>query len=255
MDTRVTSYNIYDEEEIENITVELEKDFDLISEILGLEASTDAGVDLENYLFDVEENPEWYPQKFTPLIEEMIHEFLESLNLIDYHFSLHFTEDIMSTIFRVRLLLIEQLDYLYTIDDFKKNGCNVWVISAEANNRLYGSVLAFHKSGSDILIQGISRATIPTLCEIFVPGSLQILPRLNSLLLPTIESIGRSVGASKVVVAPIGNQGKILVKHYGFKLDRKIKYPCKGIRGESMVLDNPDRFLTYSKSLLEQEDE
>lgn len=83
------------------------------------------------------------------------------------------------------------------------------------------------------IIQGITKFLVPSLIALFYPEKEARLPRLNSILAPAIETVARSVGAKQIYVAPIGNQGNILVKHYGYHKTTNIIYPCKLIMGSN----------------------
>ena len=116
-------------------------------------------------------------------------------------------------------------------DTVQEQGCKVWIIVATVNKHPYGAIFAFQHSANpyDIMIQGISKFIVPGVFSILKPDLANMLPRLNSLLMPAVETLALNAGASRIVVIPVGKQGDILVKHYGFHKIDEVDLPCKVI--------------------------
>jgi hypothetical protein len=106
--------------------------------------------------------------------------------------------------------------------------CNIWLIVSTVNSCPYGAVFAFQNIDrpTDILIQGVSKFLIPYLFTMIKPELASRLPKLNSLLMPVVETLAKNVGADRILVEPIGKQGQILLKHYGFSKTLKFTHPC-----------------------------
>lgn len=102
--------------------------------------------------------------------------------------------------------------------DFEQDShCNIWYITASLNGQPYGGIFAFQRKGSsDLMIQGISKFLVPNTLAMLRPETARALPKLNSLLIPAIETIGQNIDAVRIIVNPIHAQGGILQKHYGF---------------------------------------
>lgn len=230
---------------------ELSKDFTLLSDLLGVEDYYES-LDTENYILDLEDFP--VSKSLSKEILSKIDKF--TTGIFDKHIKVKYSdqEDILLKLAKVHNLLSEQLQYSSNEHDgftTIENNCTVWLVVARINGFIYGATCVFYNPdlSPNILIQGISRSFIPSLLEILKPGILETLPRLNSLLLPVVESIARSMKAPKIYVVPVGKQGDILEKHYGFILDKDIIFPCSMIRGSDMIKNNARNFKIYSKTL------
>ena len=134
----------------------------------------------------------------------------------------------------------EQRTYMYgmSYDDTKENliaklnshpfsnelrqdyDCKIWIIAAKINDIPFGAVFAFLNNSEELMIQGISKFIIPSLLSLIEPKLAQKLPKLNNLLLPSVETLARMYNLKLIVVNPVGKQGAILQKYYGF-------YPIK----------------------------
>lgn len=113
--------------------------------------------------------------------------------------------------------LYERLYRNYKDNYIREYGCEIWFIISKINDQPFGGVFVFHQPNSkEIMIQGISKFIVPTVLSMIDPVLMSKLPRLNSLVMPSIETIAKMIGAQRVVVNPIGKQGDILIKHYGF---------------------------------------
>jgi hypothetical protein len=134
----------------------------------------------------------------------------------------------------IKNLQEEQHVYLETCSS--ENECQMWLTVATINNQPYGCIFSFYRPGYDFMIQGISKFYIPGMFSFFYPEISNQLPKLNNLLIPAIESLAKKVGASRIVVRPIGNQGSILSKHYGFEHIDDDRTPCDVIFGWNPAL-------------------
>lgn len=134
-------------------------------------------------------------------------------------------------------LMEEQHMYFHAHELFKdrKDGvgldtCNIWLIISTINKYPYGGVFAFQNKNNpnDLLIQGISKFPIIYIFGLLRPDVATLLPKLNSLLIPVVETLARNVRAKRIIVNPYPNQASILEKHYGFtKIDKQnFNHPC-----------------------------
>jgi hypothetical protein len=67
-----------------------------------------------------------------------------------------------------------------------------------------------------IMIQAITKYPVITLFEETYPESRNLIPKLNTILDPVIQDVGRNFGAKYIYVDPIGRQGELLRKYYGY---------------------------------------
>jgi hypothetical protein len=120
------------------------------------------------------------------------------------------------------------------------------------NNNIYGGIFGFYNNTYPevLFIQGITKYLIPTLISIFLPEYDKLLPRLNNILNEPIETLARNLGVKRILVAPIGTQGNILEKYFGYVKTSEIYYPCYNILGRRVVEQNPEHFTRYVKYLL-----
>lgn len=246
MNLETNLYEIGSEDHnLEEILDELKIDFASLSELLDVEDYYES-IDTDNYIADLED------YKFLELLPEKvikkINDFTKNIFNREFEISYKPNENTLRKLLKIHNLLSEQLMYSYPEID---NNCTVWLVVSKINGFIYGATCVFYNPevSKNIFMQGISRTFIPSLLEILIPGVLKTLPRLNNLLQPVVESIGKSMKAQKIYVAPIGNQGDILVKHYGYVSDKNIKFPCDMIRGKDMISNNPGYFETYSKTI------
>jgi hypothetical protein len=86
------------------------------------------------------------------------------------------------------------------------------------------------------MIQGISKFYIPGMFSLFYPELSAQLPKLNSLLIPAVVTLAKSLGVSRIIVKPIGIQTDILLKHYGFEYIDDDSAPCNIILGGGSAL-------------------
>lgn len=231
MDISVDIYDLdLENEYVSSIDAELLQDFRLLSHLLNASEYVDETTDLEYFLEDLEEYPP--EETLSNEIIDKLKSFSRDVLYNDLDKIPNYNKNdrnVLTKLFNTRKILGEQLEYITD----KEKGCHIWMVTARINRHLYGSVFVFYNPmvSTDVLMQGIARNFIPSLFEILQPGTLQHLPRLNSLLLPAVETIAKSMGSRKIFVAPVGNQGKILETHYGFKEDKNIVFPCSMIKG------------------------
>ncbi len=161
-------------------------------------------------------------------------------------------EENIDNLERILRLLREQHDYLYyhyidigddeDIEDYKEEmdlDCQVWFLEARINNIPYGGIYAFYQSKYPeyLFIQGISKFAIPYLSDILFPENTAILPKLNSILQVSIESLAKKLNVKKIYVKPVGKQGNILNKHYGYaKTSRFVKMCWEEIKNTMFML-------------------
>lgn len=172
-------------------------------------------------------------------------------------------DEIVESLIKLRNLYIEQLKYmhagiynetatnLYDYEDLYQKkmkdinynkDCKSWYIETTLENHIYGGIFAFWNVNTpkNIMIQGIAKRLIPMLISIFLPEYNKLLPKLNTTLESGIESLANRLDATNIYVIPIGKQGDILEKYYGYiKIDPNIinqndfdfRYPCIHILG------------------------
>lgn len=207
--------------------------FDLSKGVLNIEVN-----DFHTINSLLEELPSELPKH----ILHEIYETLEAWNLFDEFdesriYDLESLEHLMTT----RDLLEEQDIYLNSIKTYTDNGetitrprwydCQVYYIVAYLNEVEYGSIFAFwNEDQPDIVfIQAITKFLIPTLISLSVPKSNKLLPKLNEMLDLSIKLLAKRLGAKRILVAPIGKQGAILEKYYGYRRTEEQYFPCVDI--------------------------
>lgn len=200
-----------------------------LSAILNLDPAED--VSYEAFLEEIEEFP--VPKQLSSKVIQKLKNFAkDTLNLdISPEDRYHPTEEIINSLFSLHSILSEQIDYTWKERELD---CHVWFITSAINGYLYGGIFVFWNSQYPdyVVIQGIAKFFIPGLFSILYPEYNNLLPKLNSLLLPHIEMVATNVEATKIYVAPVGIQGRILEQHYGFKRSSGFKYPCMMIKGQ-----------------------
>lgn len=134
--------------------------------------------------------------------------------------------------FMTRDILREQIDYI--LDGKEDQTCQIYFIVSLINQIPYGGVFVFYNSAypDSVVMQGITKFLIPGLFALLYPDESQLLPKLNSILQPHVETLAKSLGANRIYVAPVGRQGSILEKNYDYKKISKFKYPCLIIKGQ-----------------------
>ena len=80
-----------------------------------------------------------------------------------------------------------------------------------------GGIIAFlNSSFSYMVVQEITKYSLLVVSQLFFSTYIHA-PKLNSVLLPIIENLGKENGYNIVVVVPVGKQGELLKQYYGFK--------------------------------------
>jgi hypothetical protein len=124
------------------------------------------------------------------------------------------------------------------------SGCDMWRIEAYHNGSSYGSIMVFYNAGSNyIMIQEITKHLIPMVVELTFPEYKRDMPGLNSILMEPIHLIARELNAEYIYVHPIGKQGIILEKHFGFQRTTPCwPLPCAIVEGTSETEESPCYF-------------
>ena len=116
--------------------------------------------------------------------------------------------------------------------------CNIWHIEGKHNDYELGSICVFYNSTIPMILDGkfgamiqdIVKYPIPFLAQFLFPTYNPFIPKLNTVLETPINIVAGYIGVDYIFVRPIGNQGSILTKHYGYKeTDAKFTYPCETI--------------------------
>jgi hypothetical protein len=153
------------------------------------------------------------------LIEELrINYGIElSIDIIDSMIS----SDITKIANAIKNIVYEQLWYIHK---FGPN-CRAWYILALHNKNPLGGICAFYnpnyeghtKGSSYIMIQAITKYTVPFLMSVLDEDYANSLPKVNAVLEPAIEYLAKSLKVDYIYVHPIGTQGRILQQRYGYK--------------------------------------
>lgn len=104
---------------------------------------------------------------------------------------------------------------------------NIFVLVYYKNLPIGGIVIFYNMDYRDdnevpyIYIQEITKYPVIYIMDILYPEYTSHIPKLNSVLDPIIEDIGRELQAEYIYVNPIGKQGDILEKYYGYKINNK----------------------------------
>lgn len=222
--------SIYSQEDIPDEYLNfLSESINEINKLLNMEYYLSEIHSVDSILEDYEDYP------FKPELTKYFRDLLgDDIAEIYANMVIEPTEQFIRNMVRLRNLIAEQDMYIESTE----KDCEIYLITAYVDGELYGSVYGFynHNYPSVIMIQGISKSLKYGLSDIF--GVDNHLPKLNSVLMPAIESLGRRLGANQIHVSPIGKQGAILERHYGFKRVDAIRYPCHIIAGSDMVGGN-----------------
>ena len=71
---------------------------------------------------------------------------------------------------------------------------------------------------------------IPYLVQLLLPRYNGHIPKLNNLLEDGIVALATDMNLDYIFVRPIGNQGSILKKYFGYKeTEEELTYPCQTI--------------------------
>lgn len=135
------------------------------------------------------------------------------------------TDRILTILKDVRMILDEQLA------SFHEYGpCKMWYINSYHNETPYGSIIVYHNKTNYVMIQNIVKYPIPILVQLLFPEYNKYMPRLNSVLMDSINTVARDVDADYIYVHPLEEQAEQLEKHYGFHRTETIwDIPCQTI--------------------------
>lgn len=93
------------------------------------------------------------------------------------------------------------------------------------------------------MIQEITKHVIPMIVELTFPDYKKYIPSLNSIIMEPIDMIAHDLSVDYIYVHPIGKQGDILEKHYGFhKTQCSAHIPCTLMAGTSKTEETPCYF-------------
>jgi hypothetical protein len=117
-------------------------------------------------------------------------------------------------------LVNEQKEYAET-----KSDCMKWFILAMYANKPLGGIFVFYNpktqghipESSYIMIQAITKYTIPLFLSLIDGNYKNKLPKVNNILEPAIEYLAKSLNVDYIYVHPVGMQGELLQKYYGYK--------------------------------------
>lgn len=115
----------------------------------------------------------------------------------------------------IKELVNEQRSYL----DYESE-CQKFFILVRYLGIPYGGIFVFYNNNTPelIVIQAITKYAIPTVASLIYPQYNKLFPKLNTILDPVINNIGKQSGAGYIYVNPIGKQGEILQQYYGYKI-------------------------------------
>jgi hypothetical protein len=221
-----------------------------VSNLLGLSEAYDEHTNLDLFWEDIEEYPP--SPKLSDRIISLFHNAFPDINLdlVQESYTRAISrreEPVLKQLFMVRKLLGEQLRYF----DMKfVQKIRVYFVHATIDRNYYGGMFAFWNSDrkETLFIQGITKSLIFTLHSLFAPKTTPF-SNLNSLLQPSIEELARTLKSNRILVAPIGKQGDILTRYYGYTLTRDIYFPSNKILGRENILHNPGLYPVYEKIL------
>jgi hypothetical protein len=111
--------------------------------------------------------------------------------------------------------------------DAHTNPCQIFHIIALINRVPYGSIMLYRDYGSDTArIQWIFRFPVATMFGLLNPLLQKKLPRLNTILVPAVITLGLGLGIKTIYVAPVGAQVNILRNTYLFVPSESMIKPC-----------------------------
>lgn len=242
-----------------SVLQDLDDGYSFVSELLGLGETIDEQPDLDDYIGTVAEAqvPDALSNEIVDLLQSYSGDNIDpNEGAIEHRYTSD--ERTLSYLVHLRKLLAEQLEYIYLVEPEEK--CKIWFIVASIDviprraPILYGGVMVFWNPDTpdNLMMQGISKFFLPALYAHLYPEEDAELPRLNSLLIPAVEALARELGARRIYVVPIGKQGSILERYYGFQKTNNVIYPCKIIKGHRNVTYNPSRYTLYVKAVTEE---
>lgn len=141
---------------------------------------------------------------------------------------------LMNTLKDMKSLLYDQILHF----ESNESDCYMWHIDCIHNNYELGSIFVFYNPNNPIIlnekvglmIQDIVKYSIPLLVQSLFPDYGVFIPKLNTILETPINMIASSINVNYIFVRPIGNQGDILKKFYGYlETGVELNYPCETI--------------------------
>lgn len=148
----------------------------------------------------------------------------------------HLEDDAVRLILDIKQRIDAQRDFIKADSD--QPGCTRWYVEADMDDVSIGGIciaynanLEGHTEGSRyIVIQEITKYTVVTLVSLMFPEYNMYIPKVNDILSTPIDTVARGVDADYIYVAPIGKQGGILQRYYGYKpLKYNFKMPCRSV--------------------------
>lgn len=204
----------------DEILSKLERDYDYMSTMLEVASFTSDNISWEDYISEIDDFP---PMKELP-------KELKASDEVAKRYRRAIKNNMVETlydIFITRLLIGEQLEYIYKLRD-NEEGCSAYFIAAYLDAAFYGSSFAFWSEDA-IFVQATTRCLDHTLLSMF---SLDDdLVRLNTVLEAPIESLARSLDVKKIYISSLDSS----LKGYGYKKSNDVHFPCKMITGDSKV--------------------
>ena len=147
---------------------------------------------------------------------------LQSLNSnVDLSFlNTAFDDKLNTHLFDIQNIIREQLYYV----EHETVSCQKIFVMVSWRDMPIGGVVIFYNSDADkkhyIYIQGITKYPVIYLIDTLYPQYTSHLPKLNTILDPIIQHIGRELGVSYIYVNPVGRQGEFLEKYYGYQINQ-----------------------------------
>jgi len=134
----------------------------------------------------------------------------------------------------IKDILIDQNSHLHN-DELS---CSLYNINITQDGFDLGGIFCFYNEKEPTLfngkkcmmIQDITKYTIPMLTQLIYPQFSPNVPKLNTVLETPLNIVAQLLDCDYIIVRPLENQEKILIKHYGYvKSGEKFKLPCKTI--------------------------
>ena len=174
--------------------------------------------------------------------------------------SVPFSSKLIDQLQDIQDLIREQIYYVTNVNGSFNETCEKIFVMVFWRDMPIGGVVIFYNSDYSVLfdktrpdsngkhyiyIQGITKYPIIYLIDTLYPEYTSHLPKLNTILDPIIQQIGRELGASYIYVNPVGRQGEFLEKYYNYR-SYQGQLPLKSC---SDILDPADEVTSYYKLL------
>ena len=195
--TQRIMYIIYNIKEIpRSIINNLEYEHKLLSIQLGL-AEDDHTPFLSEFLGELESFP--MPNALIPEIQNL----LKKVGRVEDD------KPRIDVLLGLRRIISEQLSYIYYCPEHED--CDVYYIHCYNDNITIGGTFVFYNKlyPDRVLMQGIVKSITAALFP-------SMFPRLNTIVDVAVTALCRRLGVNYIEVHPIGDQGRILVQHYGY---------------------------------------